>query len=85
MKKLFSLFSLALLTMSAWGAVGVTSLSEANALADGENFTFNGNAVVTICWKGSVYLRDGSSSMVQTSAQAVRPMPSWLLPKSSLL
>jgi len=60
MKKLFSLFSLALLTMSAWGAVGVTSLSEANALADGENFTFNGNAVVTICWKGSVYLNDGS-------------------------
>ena len=39
---------------------GITTLSEANALEDGENFTFNGDAVVTICWKGSVYLRDES-------------------------
>ena len=38
----------------------ITTLSEANALEDGENFTFNGDAVVTICWKGSVYLRDES-------------------------
>ena len=39
---------------------GITKLSEANALDDDENFTFNGDAVVTICWKGSVYLRDAS-------------------------
>ena len=39
---------------------GITTLSQANALEDGENFTFNGDAVVTICWKGSVYLRDES-------------------------
>ena len=39
---------------------GITMLSEANALDDAENFTFNGDAVVTICWKGSVYVRDES-------------------------
>ena len=39
---------------------GITTLSQANALDDDENFTFNGDAVVTICWKGSVYLRDES-------------------------
>ena len=39
---------------------GITTLSQANALEDGEDFTFNGDAVVTICWKGSVYLRDES-------------------------
>ena len=39
---------------------GITKLSEANALEDGESFTFNGDAVVTICWKGSVYVRDES-------------------------
>ena len=39
---------------------GITTLSEANALEDGENFTFNGDAVVTIRWKGSLYLRDES-------------------------
>ena len=39
---------------------GITTLAEANALEDGESFTFNGDAVVTICWKGSVYVRDES-------------------------
>ena len=39
---------------------GITTLSQANALEDGEDFTFNGDAVVTICWKGSVYVRDES-------------------------
>ena len=39
---------------------GITKLSQANALEDGESFTFNGDAVVTICWKGSVYVRDES-------------------------
>ena len=39
---------------------GITTLSEANALTDDEAFTFDGDAVVTICWKGSVYLRDES-------------------------
>ncbi len=37
---------------------GITTLAQANALADDEAFTFDGDAVVTICWKGSVYLRD---------------------------
>lgn len=37
---------------------GVANLSEANALEDAAEFAFNGDAVVTICWKGSVYLRD---------------------------
>ena len=39
---------------------GITTLSQANALEDSENFTFNGDAVVTIRWKGSLYLRDES-------------------------
>ena len=39
---------------------GITTLSQANALEDDANFTFNGDAVVTITWKGSVYLRDES-------------------------
>ena len=39
---------------------GITTLSQANALEDDANFTFDGDAVVTITWKGSVYLRDES-------------------------
>ncbi len=39
---------------------GVETLAAANALEDNSEFTFNGDAVVTICWKGSVYLRDAS-------------------------
>lgn len=39
---------------------GITLLSQANALEDAAEFTFNGDAVVTVCWKGSVYLRDDS-------------------------
>lgn len=35
-----------------------TTLAQANALEDNAEFTFNGDAVVTICWSGSVYLRD---------------------------
>ena len=42
------------------GETTVDLLSEANALEDNAAFTFNGNAVVTVCWKGSVYLRDES-------------------------
>ena len=38
----------------------VTLISEANALEDNTPFMFNGDAVVTICWKGSVYVRDES-------------------------
>ncbi|MBE6316402.1 MAG: hypothetical protein E7078_07145 [Bacteroidales bacterium] len=38
----------------------VTLISEANALEDNTPFMFNGNAVVTVCWKGSVYVRDES-------------------------
>lgn len=39
---------------------GITLLSQANALEDAAEFTFDGDAVVTVCWKGSVYLRDES-------------------------
>lgn len=39
---------------------GITKLSEANALEDGENFTFNGNAVVTVYKNGYLFLRDES-------------------------
>ena len=39
---------------------GVETLAAANALEDNSEFTFNGDAVVTVCWKGSVYLRDAS-------------------------
>ena len=37
-----------------------TTLAQANAMEDNTEFTFNGDAVVTVCWKGSVYLRDES-------------------------
>ena len=39
---------------------GITLLSQANALEDAAEFTFDGDAVVTVCWKGSVYLPDES-------------------------
>ena len=39
---------------------GITTLSEANALADAENFTFNGDAVVTLYKDGYLFLRDES-------------------------
>jgi len=37
-----------------------TTLAQANAMEDNTEFTFNGDAVVTVCWNGSVYLRDES-------------------------
>ncbi len=39
---------------------GITLLSEANALEDAAEFTFNGDAVVTACKNGYVFLRDES-------------------------
>ena len=39
---------------------GITKLSEANALEDGESFTFNGDAVVTVYRNGYLFLRDES-------------------------
>ena len=39
---------------------GITLLSEANALEDAAEFTFNGDAVVTACKNGFVFLRDES-------------------------
>ena len=39
---------------------GITMLSQANALENGENFTFNGNAVVTFFKSGYLFLRDES-------------------------
>ena len=60
MKKFLSLSLLALLTMSAWAQTPVTALSDANALTDNTEFTFNGDAVVTVCKNGYVFLRDES-------------------------
>lgn len=39
---------------------GITTLSKANALDDAENFTFNGDAVVTLYKNGYLFLRDES-------------------------
>ena len=38
----------------------VATLAQANALDDDTEFMFNGDAVVTVCHGGSVYLRDAS-------------------------
>ena len=37
---------------------GITTLAQANALDDNEYFAFNGNAVVTVCKNGYLFLRD---------------------------
>ena len=39
---------------------GITTLSEANALDDAENFTFDGTAVVTVYKNGYLFVRDES-------------------------
>ena len=39
---------------------GITSLSQANALEDGENFAFDGNAVVTVQKDNYLFVRDES-------------------------
>ena len=39
---------------------GITTLAQANALADAEQFTFNGDAVVTLQKSGYLFLRDES-------------------------
>lgn len=39
---------------------GITTLAQANALEDNAEFTFGGNAVVTACKNGYVFLRDES-------------------------
>ena len=39
---------------------GITTLVQANALEDAAEFTFNGDAVVTACKNGYVFLRDES-------------------------
>ena len=56
-KALFFMF--ALLTLSAWAQTPAT-LTEANALEDNTEFTFNGEAVVTIQGAGYLFLRDSS-------------------------
>ena len=50
------------ITVEGSGAqtTAVTLLSEANALEDNSAFTFNGDAVVTVCNAGYVLLRDAS-------------------------
>lgn len=42
------------------GETTVDLLSEANALEDNAEFTFNGDAVVTVCMNGYLFLRDES-------------------------
>ena len=39
---------------------GIVNLKQANALEDNAEFTFNGNAVVTVCKNGYLFLRDES-------------------------
>ena len=39
---------------------GITTLAQANGLEDNTEFTFNGDAVVTVCKNGYVFLRDES-------------------------
>ena len=56
-KALFFMF--ALLTMSAWAQTPAT-LTEANALEDNTEFTFNGDAVVTLQSGDYLFLRDES-------------------------
>lgn len=60
MKKFLSLSLLALLTMSAGAQTTVTTLSEANALEDNSEFTFSGNAVVTVQMTDYLFVRDES-------------------------
>jgi len=60
MKKFFTLFSLSLLAMSALAQTTVTQTSEANALEDNTEFTFNGNAVVTVQMNDYLFVRDDS-------------------------
>ena len=53
---------------------GITLLSEANALEDAAQFTFNGNAVVTAWCMDSVYLRDESGyGMIANPGVALEP------------
>ena len=47
-------------TYEGGGEEGITRLSQANALEDNSEFTFNGDAVVTVCWNGYLFLRDES-------------------------
>lgn len=61
MKKFFPFFSLALLTLSAW-AQSPATLAEVNALEDNSEFTFNGDAVVTVCKNGYLFVRDNSGN-----------------------
>ena len=56
-KALFFMF--ALMTMSAWAQTPVT-LTEANALEDNSEFTFDGDAVVTAFYNNYLFLRDES-------------------------
>ena len=60
MKKFLSLLLLALLTMPAWAQTTVTLTAEANALEDNTEFTFNGDAVVTLQSGNYLFLRDES-------------------------
>ena len=58
-------FVIALLTMSAWAQTPAT-LTEANALEDNTEFTFNGDAVVTLKSGNYMFLRDDSGyGMIQ--------------------
>ena len=62
MKKLFSLFILTVLTLSAWAQTTVTQTSQANALEDNSEFIFNGNAVVTVQMGDYLFVRDDSGN-----------------------
>jgi len=60
MKKIFTLFSLVLIALSGSAQTTVTLTAEANALEDNSEFTFNGNAVVTVQKNDYMFVRDDS-------------------------
>lgn len=67
---------------------GIANLSEANALEDGANFNFAGNAVVTVCRAGYVFLRDESgygmiSGVEDTFENGQMLTPGWSATKTS--
>ena len=67
---------------------GITTLAQANALDDDEAFAFNGNAVVTVCKNGYLFLRDESgfsmiSGVVDTFENGQVLNPGWEATKTS--
>lgn len=70
------------------GDDGIANLNEANGLEDGDNFTFAGDVVVTLCNNGYLFLRDESgygmiSGVEDTFANGEVLTPGWSATKTS--